>query len=169
MTKLYDPNVSTPISRRRLQRAGIIGVEKHLQRLGYPGRIYILDTNEFTVEGLWSFGFDLMERGDLLKLPVVHYPMKPQCCHSNVRKLIDGRYPFLQEWRGIGYNAAERGWVHHSWGVNDKNGTIIETTTPFDAYYGCRTFYEEYRRQVVGASDTPEIGWHTGVRFDEYR
>ena len=50
--RLYDPSVSTPLSRRRLQRAGILKVERHRQSLGHPGRIYILDTNEFTDEEL---------------------------------------------------------------------------------------------------------------------
>ena len=121
---------------------GLLKVEKHLQTLGYPGRICILDTNEFTIEGLWSFGFDLMEHGELLKLPVVHYPMQPQECLQNVRNLINGRYPFLQEWTGLGYNRHEQGWVHHTWAVYDNNRQTIETTVPFDAYCGYRTFYE---------------------------
>ena len=34
--------------RLRLRRGGILRVEKRLQKHGYAGRIYILDTNEFT-------------------------------------------------------------------------------------------------------------------------
>ena len=40
--------------RLRLRRGGILRVEKRLQKHGYAGRIYILDTNEFTDEGLYG-------------------------------------------------------------------------------------------------------------------
>ena len=169
--RLYDPHVSTPVSRRQLQRAGILEVEERLQKHGYTGRIYILDTDGFTDEGLERFADDLIKDGQLLQLPVIPHPMEPQQCHRNVRDLIVRNVrdvggliirpmPLLQEWTGLTYNVHDQGWIHHSWGVN--HGKIIETTTRRDAYYGYPTLYEQYCRQVAapkGRGISAQVTW----------
>jgi hypothetical protein len=150
--RLYDPSVTTLLGRGPLRRAGLLKVEKHLQTLGYPGRIYIAD-DEFTDEMLADLAARLMNMGEFLTLPVVCLPMFPEQCHTNVQRLIAGQYPGLQEWNGIGYSAADQGWVHHTWGVSDRtynertgqydHTVLIETTVEFDAYFGFRTYQEQ--------------------------
>jgi hypothetical protein len=76
----------------------------------------------------------------------------PQECHSNVARLyLDGKV----EKFATGYANKHGLWFRHSWGL-DAQDRIVETTTPFNRYYGAALrpiVARIYANRQIGRSD----------------
>ena len=88
-----------------------------------PGAVYGEGQDQYVCELL---------KGQVWDYPIEVKKCKSKECHSNCYKLY-GRGEII-----TGYAFANNRWYRHSWLFNEARQSIIETTIPFEIYYGVK-------------------------------
>jgi hypothetical protein len=100
-------------------------LEKKLLSLGGSG-VLLHPTEPYAVQ--------LVERGKEFKQGIRLLPGELHFCHSNVAELWSRDIFKAQIVTGYAIGRTNNKWIEHSWILNGKS--IIETTLPFDRYFG---------------------------------